>query len=912
MTIIDLDTAADHIKQACEDTPEGRSPFFFLVGAGISYPPISLASHIIEDCRAKAHQYGRTQDPPGSSSLDKYSYWFHLAFAQPIQRQRYLRKLIQGKPISAANFRLAHLLLGKTISNIVVTTNFDDFLSRTLTLFGVSHIVCDHPRTVERIDPESDDIQIVHVHGTYWFYDCCNLREEITHRSEASSQTSTTMASLLDRILSNRSPLVIGYGGWEGDVFMAALKRRLQSPLPYNLYWFCHTRKDMELMPEWLRENSHVYTVVPPREESQPKESILRIDQRSGGEERDESLLLGESKGAVGTEMRTPSQPAQQVFDKLIRSFSLDAPELTRDPLGFYAKSLKNSLLLEDGTTLTGETDLYSIRSVIGRIEAAKQAEADREILESPLERVRDAMRRSSYREAISHAQSIDYNNLESPELRELVEATWTASLGLDDGSQEMLEGYDLVVTLGKLLDQRGDSASQQFSAMALINKGIVLGQLNRSEEELDTYDQVVARFGEAAEPALREHVAAALINKGIALGQLNRSEEELDAYDQVVARFGEAAELTIQAHVAGALINKGVGLSQLNRSEEALDVYDQVITRFGESAELAARENVARALINKGLAHSQLNQSEETLAAYDQVITRFGESAEPILQEGVARALLNKGHKLLQLNRNEDALAVSDQIIARFGESTELAIRERVAAALISKGLALSQLRHTEEALTTYEQVIARFGEAAEPALQKQVARALTNKGLKLVQLNRSEEALAVYNQVIARFGNTTDPALRERVASALTNKGIALRQLNRSEEALSTYDQVIIQFGEDSDVAMREQVARALLNKGVALSQLNHSEEALNAYDQLIARFGEAAEPVLQECVARALLNKGLKLAQLNRSEDALAVYDQIIARFGEATAPAIQKLVEIALQNKKVGHFPSNDDT
>ena len=74
MPLINLDTAADHIKQACEDNREGRSPFFFLVGAGISYPPISLASHIIEDCRAIASKYGRTDDRPTGSSLDKYSY----------------------------------------------------------------------------------------------------------------------------------------------------------------------------------------------------------------------------------------------------------------------------------------------------------------------------------------------------------------------------------------------------------------------------------------------------------------------------------------------------------------------------------------------------------------------------------------------------------------------------------------------------------------------------------------------------------------------------------------------------------------------------------------------------------------------------------------------------------------------
>jgi hypothetical protein len=40
----------------------------------------------------------------------------------------------------------------------------------------------------------------------------------------------------------------------------------------------------------------------------------------------------------------------------------------------------------------------------------------------------------------------------------------------------------------------------------------------------------VVARFGDAAEAPLRERVARALVNKGVALGALGRSEEAVRA----------------------------------------------------------------------------------------------------------------------------------------------------------------------------------------------------------------------------------------------------------------------------------------------------------------------------------------------------------------------------------------------
>ncbi|MGD0772659.1 MAG: SIR2 family protein [Candidatus Solibacter sp.] len=165
--------------------------------------------------------------------------------------------------ISRANFRLAHLLLENTITNLVVTTNFDDFLSRALSLFGRRHIVCDHPRTLERIDLRSQDVQIIHIHGSYWFYDCCNLRGEISDRAKGSSATSFTMLSTLDDILRAHSPLVVGYSGWEGDIFMDALRRRLSAALRTNLYWFCYRRRDAETLPDWLKASPNVCVVAP-------------------------------------------------------------------------------------------------------------------------------------------------------------------------------------------------------------------------------------------------------------------------------------------------------------------------------------------------------------------------------------------------------------------------------------------------------------------------------------------------------------------------------------------------------------------------------------------------------------------------------------------------------------------------
>ncbi len=57
--------------------------------------------------------------------------------------------------------------------------------------------------------------------------------------------------------------------------------------------------------------------------------------------------------------------------------------------------------------------------------------------------------------------------------------------------------------------------------AGALFNVGALLGQLERSEEAIGVYDEVVARFADAPEPALRERVAMALQGKAEVEGGL-------------------------------------------------------------------------------------------------------------------------------------------------------------------------------------------------------------------------------------------------------------------------------------------------------------------------------------------------------------------------------------------------------
>lgn len=383
--VLELNPAVMEIRQACEElgADAHRSPFFLIVGAGISHPPVPLAASIIDHCQGVAKRYDRAQPPSGQQTLDQYSHWFSRAYPGARQRQQYLRSLIERKPLSLSSLRLAHLLSAHKLTNLVVTTNFDDFIARALRLFGEEPAVCDHPRTVGRIDPERSDIQIVHVHGSYLFYDCANLRGEVTDRARPDEESSFTMVGLLDSLLWTRSPLVVGYSGWEGDVIMSALKRRLRggNPLAQSVYWFCYRRADRERLPQWLGESPDVRFVVPPEPTQEPPTAL-----RTGAAERAPEPVL----------------PAFAVFDQMNRAFDIGAPALFENPIEYLANSLATALPEAEGPA----GDPYAFKALIERLHAAsrgfgKIAKTTRG-LEADLDRLRALMRESQYPDAVT------------------------------------------------------------------------------------------------------------------------------------------------------------------------------------------------------------------------------------------------------------------------------------------------------------------------------------------------------------------------------------------------------------------------------------------------------------------------------------------------------------------------------
>jgi len=766
MPFIDLKDAIASIRQIIDlrkDEKENSSPpFFFIVGAGISHPEIPLAAEIEEHCRKAAEKYGKTASPTSITPIDTYSHWISMAYPSAERRQAYLRRLMQDQPISKANLRLAHLLLNRTVARTVFTPNFDDMLSKALQLFGERPLVCDHPLTVNRMRIQSNDIQVIHVHGSYWHYDCCNLKDDVEGRAENAPMTLTIYEQMRDL-----SPIVVGYSGWEGDIIMSAIWRRFEAGrLPNPIFWFCFRRDSIDTLPKWLTNHPDVLFVLPeeavqqakliPETESSLPSSLSIVN--PGGAEK---------SGNTFDQAKENTLPAVRVFDALVSGFNLPTPRLTQNPLSFYAEQLRSQLVTKSQEEAALDT-FYSFHTVISRVEHA--AEAEQTKAPDKLQALRDAMGKADYRGAINAAGQIQLNSLPANALRELTFVLMDACEGLYDNSVDEITGYDLIVRAGTILAKQGpaDPIVQEKIATALFNKGVTLGDLDRSEEAIAVYDDAVSRFADARELAFRERVAMALFNKGFRLGTLGRKEEAIAVYDDVVNRFADAREPALQKQVAMTLVNKGIVLGTLNRSEEAIAVYDDVVSRFAVFKDPALQKQVARALVGKGFRLGTLNRSEEAIAVYDDVVSRFADAKEPTRQEQVAVALVNKGVRLGTLNRSEEEIAVYDDVVSRFADAKESALQERVAMALVNKGIALGTLKKSEEEIAVYDDVVSRFADAKEPALREQVAKAIFYRGMTYESSGNKEIAFTNYEEILARFGGDKGSEIEELVNKA------------------------------------------------------------------------------------------------------------------------------------------------
>lgn len=647
MKQISLSDAVLEIVLAAQRTPAGSlKPYVMIFGAGVSAPQIPLASAVEEHCIEEARKVGRDVEILEGSAVARYSHIFNLAYPHALDRQRYLRGLIDGKPLSKASLRLAHLLLDGSVAQIAITPNFDDFVTRALTLFGAgTHRLCDHPNTVDRIDPESAEIQVVHVHGTHWFYDLCNLRTEIDDRAQLGLESSSTMLALLDRLLANRSALVLGYSGWEGDVIMTALRRRLfmNRRLPFRLYWFCYSESALRNLPVWLSEHPDVFFVIPDvartegiRDEGIPPEHVVNF-----------SAVRRDSMT-----MKEPTLGAVTVLDAILRGLRVEEPEITRDPLLFFTSALRRTLSQED---LSETNDLYAFSSVIARLQHAHEHAV---LIDREVERFRNAIRRSQYADAIAYAAELSLKDLNREQVAEVLFALYTASTSETSDQEISRRGFETILAMIDASHNLNDDAKiSDLEHNAIL---CLVGLLDASEAQhgltlsVKLADEVREGIGSSNERFL----AAALFWVQHFSGALTQPDQRLAAQLEIIEKFGSSSDAEVQNITAHVMVGVGSDAYFDNRLLDAVSWFEMALGKYQGNAEEDVVQSLAYAALWKTRCLAAMQQYSEAISFADAMYARYGSTTSELTLEPIVSLLITKGEAFENLEDSSAAEA--------------------------------------------------------------------------------------------------------------------------------------------------------------------------------------------------------------------------------------------------------------
>jgi tetratricopeptide (TPR) repeat protein len=131
---------------------------------------------------------------------------------------------------------------------------------------------------------------------------------------------------------------------------------------------------------------------------------------------------------------------------------------------------------------------------------------------------------------------------------------------GADDSSSDVAPGFaywiDLAQAAGgsvalfcatKAIDAAG-SDIEWAQATNLVGRAHF--ELGKIDQAIETFASIADRFSNSIESDRRDWLAKALLSKGLSFRKLDRPTDEIAVYDDLIARFGTATEPALREQV--------------------------------------------------------------------------------------------------------------------------------------------------------------------------------------------------------------------------------------------------------------------------------------------------------------------------------------------------------------------------
>jgi serine/threonine protein kinase len=459
---------------------------------------------------------------------------------------------------------------------------------------------------------------------------------------------------------------------------------------------------------------------------------------------------------------------------------------------------------------------------------------------------------------------------------------------------------------LEKLAQQQpGADALEAQRAWAYGRLGVVrlqMGDMGPALADAEEMRAILERLTDdhPAEAAYRRDLAQAHTNRGVVLGQLHRTEEALAAFAQAQALWDGLAAGTLlnDPELAKNHVDRGNVLQDLGRYEEAVADYhaatailDKVAADFPQyrREQAITQSNLSNALRHLGRRDEALAALSRAAHILDELLAEAPD--HPLYGADLAATQLTLGQLLQELSRPADALGAFEKILASMAPLADKfptipRPRQYQAKAynaivyLLSEQLRFDEaLTYAQKGLLVQEKLVAQFPKV--PQYRSELASAYMNNGALFADLGRRDEALVPWQKALAlqealaaEFPGVAK--YTESLGGSYCNMGGLLNELNRPAEALGWLAKALLTL--DKVLTRDPRLATARRFRGISLATRAQSLTELRRYTEALRDWEEALPLAKGASRENFRLGRARTLVGLGRPTAAVAEADAV----------------------------------
>ncbi|KIQ31131.1 hypothetical protein RT97_16670 [Variovorax paradoxus] len=444
-------------------------------------------------------------------------------------------------------------------------------------------------------------------------------------------------------------------------------------------------------------------------------------------------------------------------------------------------------------------------------------------------------------------------------------------------------------------LQAANDPLLEEHLYEAWLRKGEALAQLGRHAERAGLCDALIAH-ADAAPAGRAVWIVQAFNAKGSALRALGESRREVQAYEEVERRFGDASTPEVRIWVARAAFQRAVVAGSFGGAFAKVDMVrscEDIVRRYANDAPEATRETVARARIWRGELLADLDYPAESREAFDAAWRDLAHAPEPSVAGWVGHSRITQAMRLADAGRRvEEAIPMLGEVLAAYAGDPREALREVHARAGFLRADMLDDAGEHALALAACEDVLAAHLADQLPGVALRACRAMALKTHVLYRLDREDEVPAVRAALIARFGHHTGEDIEELMAEVMCRTAYDAEE---PDDVLHACDALDARFGESPLLPVRRWVARAGVARGQALRDLDRAEEAAAQFGAVHARFGKhtgETDAALILTATRAAMAAASVLRGEGRNGEAIALYQAAASGVDASASQALRE--------------------